>query len=167
MEIALVAAMSRGRVIGSHGRLPWPRIPEDLKLFRRVTLGKVVLMGRKTFEDICASYGKPLDGRISIVLSRHRQLLPETCRSVSSKKEALEVAQELGSGTREIMVIGGASIFKQFIDDAQRLHLTFIDHQFPGDTFFPKINHRKWYPKWISSFDQATLPLKYVVFERR
>lgn len=167
MQITLIAAMSHGRIIGNQGSLPWPRISEDLRLFRQETIGKVLIMGRKTFDDICTTNGGPLDQRMSVVLSRKKQSLPETCRSATTKTEAIEFARILGYGTDEIMVIGGASIFGQFIDDAHRLYLTFINHKFPGDVTFPKINHRKWRAEWISHLDESAFPCKQIVFARR
>lgn len=135
MIISLVAAMDEGRVIGIDNRLPW-RLPADLQHFRRVTLGKPVLMGRKTFDSI----GKPLAGRDNIVVTQDRHYRPAGVTVVHSIDEALAAAGDAG----EIMVIGGASFYEQLLPHARRLYLTEIHHRFAGDAFFPAVDPEAW-----------------------
>lgn len=127
--------MDRNRVIGVDNRLPW-RLPEDLHRFRRLTLGKPIIMGRKTHESI----GRPLDGRTNIVISRGRNYRSEGCRVVDSLTAALEICPDAD----EVMVIGGESIYVQALPLAKRLYLTLIDAAFDGDTYFPRYEPRAW-----------------------
>lgn len=127
--------MARNNVIGRDNGLPW-RLPEDLKHFKAVTLGKPVLMGRKTFESI----GKPLPGRTNLVLTRDTGWKRDGVVVVHSLSEAL-------SGTlrnSEIAGIGGAEIFQLLMPLASRIHLTRIDADIPGDTVFPPLDYSQW-----------------------
>lgn len=135
MRISLIAAMGEGRVIGIENRLPW-HLPADLQHFRRLTLGKPILMGRKTFESI----GKPLPGRVNIVVSQDRGFHPEGVIVARSIDEALDAAGD----AEELMVIGGASFYEQLLPRAQRLYLTEIHQRFAGDAFFPALNEATW-----------------------
>ena len=134
MHVAIVVAMSENRVIGMRNALPW-RLPADLRHFRRVTLGKTVLMGRKTFESI----GHPLEGRKNIVVSRDPHFQAGGCLIAPSLDEALACA-----GGDEIMVIGGASIYTQALPRTERIHLTLVHAQVEGDAFFPSIDEGEW-----------------------
>lgn len=133
--ISIIVAMDRNRVIGKDNRMPW-RLPADLAYFRKVTLGHTVVMGRKTFESI----GKPLDGRKNIVLTRDRQYTKEGCTVVHSVEEALKMIQD----DKECFIIGGAEIYSAFLPYTQKLYITYIDHEFEGDTYFPEINYGEW-----------------------
>jgi dihydrofolate reductase len=128
--------MGNDRVIGIDNRLPW-RLPADMKHFRVLTLGKPVLMGRKTFDSI----GKPLPGRTNIVVSQDPDFHPAGVTVARSLAEALSAAHE----AEEIMVIGGASFYAQLLPEAQRLYLTEIHHDFAGDAFFPAWNPGEWH----------------------
>ena len=136
MRISLIAAMGKDRVIGIENRLPW-RLPADMKHFRALTMGKAVLMGRKTFESI----GKPLTGRTNIVVSRDPDFLPAGVTVASSIAEALAVGEQSDD---EVMVIGGASFYAQLLPRAQRLYLTEVHHDFAGDAYFPAWNPGDW-----------------------
>lgn len=135
--ISLIWAMDENRVIGYHNQLPW-RLPEDLKFFKRVTIGHPIAMGRKTYESI----GKPLPGRENIVITRDENYDPEGCTVMHSIEEMLAYAAE--NKSEEIFVIGGAEIFKEVLQHADKLYLTMIHHQFEGDTFFPVFDIDKW-----------------------
>jgi len=128
MQIAMIAAMAANRVIGLNNQMPW-HLPADLKHFKAVTLGKPVIMGRKTFESI----GRPLPGRRNIVISR--QAAPDNVpvEWVSS----IEAALELVAAVPEVMIIGGADIYRQCLPLASRLYLTEIGLETTGDAFFP------------------------------
>ncbi|HEY8341737.1 MAG TPA: dihydrofolate reductase [Calditerricola sp.] len=132
--IVLVAAMGRNRVIGKAGGLPW-HLPADLARFRRLTTGKVVLMGRKTFEAI----GRPLPHRVNVILTRRRDWRPEGGTVVHSLAEALA-----RFGGEDLYVIGGAAVFRQFLPLADRMHLTHIEAEVDGDTWFPPFDEAEW-----------------------
>lgn len=127
--ISLIVAMDEAGVIGRDGALPW-RLPEDLKHFRRLTLGKTVLMGRRTFESL----GKPLEQRQNWVLSRDVRFRPEGCRVFGTLEAA--VAAHPGG---ELMVIGGAEVYRQALPLADRIHLTRVHAALEGDTRFPEL----------------------------
>lgn len=128
MIISMIAAMADNRVIGKDNQMPW-HLPADLKHFKRLTLGKPVVMGRKTFESI----GKPLPGRRNIVISRTAPLDNRGAEWVTSLAQAFELLE----GQAEVVVIGGAEIYKQCLPLAQILYLTKIDLNVSGDAFFP------------------------------
>jgi dihydrofolate reductase len=134
-EITLVAAMSRNRVIGRHGEMPW-HLPADLKHFKAITLGYPVIMGRRTFDSI----GRALPGRRNVVISRSRPELPDGVELASSLEEALASCGDVD----RVMVIGGGEIYRQSLELARRLELTLIDAEIEGDTHFPEIDLREW-----------------------
>lgn len=136
MKISMIAAMAADRVIGLENKMPW-HLPADLKFFKRVTLGKPVIMGRKTYQSI----GRPLPGRKNIVLTRDASLTIEGVDCV----QTLEQATQLLGDIEEVMIIGGATIYQQFLAQADRLYLTFIDLKVKGDTQFPDYQQvAKW-----------------------
>ena len=127
--------MERNNVIGRDNAMPW-HLPDDLKRFKVLTMGKPMLMGRKTFESI----GKPLPGRTSLVLTRDAQWRAEGVIVVRSFDEAVERA----GAVAELCVVGGAEIFRLAMPRAQRIHLTRIHADIPGDIVFPPINESEW-----------------------
>lgn len=135
MIVSLIAAMDEDRVIGIDNRLPW-RLPADLQWFKAQTLGKPVLMGRKTFESL----GRPLPGRTNIVVSRDPDFAPAGVRVARDADAALALA---GDAT-EVMVIGGASFYTQMLPRAQRLYLTRIHTRVRGDAWFPEFDPAQW-----------------------
>ena len=145
----MIVAMAANRCIGRDNRMPW-HLPADLAHFKRTTMGYPVIMGRKTFESILASLGKPLPGRISVIVSRnpaYRVPHPETALThtlhiVDSPTAALAAAR--ASGTPEAFVIGGAEIYRAMLPAAQRLVVTEIHQDFDGDAFFPSIGAESW-----------------------
>ena len=135
MIISIIAGMDKNRLIGQGNQLPW-RLPADLKHFRRHTLGKPVLMGRKTHESI----GKRLPKRTNIILTSDHDYQATGCIVAHSIEEAMDTA----SGSKEIMVIGGASIYELFLPKADRLYLTCIHDCFEGDVYFPAFDLADW-----------------------
>ena len=133
MKISLVWAMAQNRVIGRNNSLPW-YLPEDLKYFKRITLGKPVIMGRKTYESI----GRPLPGRRNIVLSRTQSLIPGV-ELFSSVKEVIEAFSE-----EEIFIIGGGQIYETFLSCVETIYLTEVAGDFQGDAFFPELDLKEW-----------------------
>ncbi len=130
MRIELIAAMARNRVIGCKGRLPWS-LPEDLRRFRELTWGHPVLMGRKTYESI----GKPLPGRLNIILTRNPDYEAPGCTVVSDLNSAFEAA---GQMPEPLFVIGGEQIYRLCLPVADTLRLTLIPREVEGDAFFPE-----------------------------
>ena len=137
MKISLIAAVARNRVIGRDNRLPW-RLPADLRRFKELTLGHTLLVGRRTFESI----GRPLPGRKMLVVSRREGYAPEGVRVARSVQEALDLAREAGEA--ELFVGGGAEIYRQTLPVADRLHLTRIEEDVPGDAYFPEFDEAQW-----------------------
>jgi dihydrofolate reductase len=135
MMLSLIAAMDKNRVIGRNNQLPW-HLPADLKYFKRMTQGKPIVMGRKTFESI----GHPLKGRVNVVLSHQPDFLEDGCQVFNSFEKALAAL----SRASEVMIIGGAHLFEYVLPIADKMYLTCIDHVFEGDTFFPSWDDQEW-----------------------
>ena len=133
-NISLIAALSNQRVIGNNGQLPW-RLPRDLQVFKRLTVGKPILMGRKTFESI----GRPLPHRENIVLTRSPMDIP----GIKVFHE-LPAALSAVSNASEVMIIGGGEIYRQCLPFANRLYLSIVDGDFEGDAFFPTLDSKDW-----------------------
>jgi dihydrofolate reductase len=136
MILTLVVAMSENRVIGRDGDLPW-RLPNDLKHFKQVTMGKPIIMGRKTWESL---YVKPLPGRRNIVVTRNAGYEAEGAEI----SDSLESALTLAAGEDEAMIIGGAELFAASLHTATRLHLTEVHAEIEGDTYFPDFDRTLW-----------------------
>jgi dihydrofolate reductase len=138
MVISLVAALDRHRAIGKGNDLPW-RLPDDLKRFKALTLGKPVLMGRKTAQSL----GRALPGRLNLVLTRSGQAPFEDMRAVASFEQARGLAE--ASAAQELCVIGGAEIYALTLPSADRLHLTHVDTRVgDADAFFPAFDAAQW-----------------------
>ncbi|MGY5451955.1 type 3 dihydrofolate reductase [Agarivorans sp. MS3-6] len=135
MKVAMIAAMAEQRVIGKDNQMPW-HLPADLKHFKAVTMGKPVIMGRLTYESI----GRPLPGRLNIVISRNPELLIDGVTVVNSVDAALALVPD----EAEVMIIGGANIYQQCLHLAEVLYLTFIDKQVEGDAHFPDYQQFQW-----------------------
>tara|TARA_Y100001970_G_scaffold71487_1_gene90793 strand:- start:509 stop:997 length:489 start_codon:yes stop_codon:yes gene_type:complete len=133
--ISIIVAKSRNNVIGNEGNLPW-HIPEDLKKFKSITMGKPMIMGRSTFESI----GKALPGRKNIVMTRDKEYQANDISVAHTLDEALILCGQ----AREIMIIGGGEIYKLFFGMVNRLYLTNVEKYIDGDVFFPEIDLSKW-----------------------
>lgn len=155
--ISLIVAHDRNRVIGYKNGMPW-HLPGDLQYFKATTMGKPVLMGRKTFESI----GRPLPGRRNIVITRNASYQAEGIEVVGSLDEALSLVSEVP----EVMIIGGEQIFTQSLPIADRLYITLIDETFEGDTYFPSYDN--W--KKVSCQEPIAAPkgftFQYCIFEK-
>jgi len=127
----MIAAMANNRVIGLDNKMPW-HLPADLQHFKKVTTGKPVIMGRKTFESI----GRPLPGRRNIIITRNNDYSAPGIETVTTPEAALNLVSDV----EEVMIIGGGNIYQQFLEKAERLYLTFIDLDVKGDTQFPDYN---------------------------
>jgi len=153
--------MARNRVIGRDGGLPW-HLPEDLKRFKAMTMGKPILMGRKTSESI----GRPLPGRRNIVLTRDRTWRATGVEVVGSIDEALAVA----AGAAEIAVIGGAEIYRLTLPMANLIHLTRVEADVPGDTWFPQLSASQWSETLAGAHpadERNAYPMSYVTLRRK
>lgn len=138
MTITIIAALAKNRVIGYKGKLPWPKMKADLQRFRKLSLGKAVIMGSKTFQSL----GRPLPKRLNIILTRKKNLKIKNCKIAHSIKEALQIAKK--AGAKEVIIGGGASVYEQFLPLADKMYLTIIHAGFKGDAFFPKYSSREW-----------------------
>ena len=134
-RISIIAALGHNRVLGKDNQLLW-HIPEDLKRFKTLTLGHPCIMGRKTFESVVTSLGKPLPGRTSVVVTRDPRWNFDGAVAAHSVEDALAKAKELDK--EEVFIIGGAQIYEQALLSADRLYLTLVDDEKDGDVFFPE-----------------------------
>jgi len=141
MDISLIVAASKNRVIGKDNQLLW-RLPADMKRFRKLTMGKPIIMGRKTFQSI----GKPLPGRDNIIITRNELFQVPGAFVVHSLEEALVLGRERAQilGVAEIMVIGGAQIYHESLPFARRIYYSFVHCELEGDAFFPELDAALW-----------------------
>ncbi len=135
-RLSLIAAMARNRAIGIADALPW-RLPEDLKHFKALTMGHHMIMGRKTYESL----GRPLPGRTSVIVTRSPLFQAQGCIVVNSIDNAISACQ----GDDEVFFIGGAELYHHALALAERLYLTEIQADFPGDAFFPEFDKLAWH----------------------
>lgn len=157
----MIAAVAANGVIGAGGEIPW-RISADLKRFKAITMGKPVIMGRRTFESI----GKPLPGRHNIVVTGNKDYRAAGCTVVHSLEEALAAAGD----AEEVMVIGGTYLYRAFLPQAGRLYLTLLEASVAGDTYFPPINKEAWQEVWREEHaadEKNPHAYSFVIWERR
>jgi dihydrofolate reductase len=165
--ITLVVAAARNGTIGRDGGLPW-RLSSDLKRFKANTIGRPVIMGRKTFQSI----GRPLPGRDNIVVTRDRSFAPEGVLTAPDIETAIEMgrAKARQAGAAEICVIGGGEIYRQTFDLAERLVVTYVEAEIEGDTIFPAIDSKDWDEISSESHpagEKDSHATRHVVYERR
>ena len=158
--LSMIVAHANNRVIGKNNVMPW-HLPADLAYFKKTTLGKPIIMGRKTYESI----GRPLPGRQNIVISRDGNYQAEGVDVVSSVDAALALVNDV----EEVMVIGGGAIYQYCLAAAQRLYITHIDADIDGDTYFPEYDFNVW--KKMSSElrpsdDKNQYQLNFTVYEK-
>lgn len=164
MLIAPIAACDLQMTIGKEGRLPW-HLPADLRYFKETTMGKPVVMGRRTFESLDG----PLIGRRNIVLTRCKDYGAEGIETAHSVDAACEMAAEEAGEGEEVMILGGATVYEVFLPVSDRLYLNVVHERFEGDTFFPAFDIDQW---TISSADhreadeENPYPLSFFVLER-
>jgi dihydrofolate reductase len=135
MQLSIIVAMDRNRVIGKGDALPW-HISSDLKNFKKITMGKPIVMGRKTHESI----GRPLPGRENIILTRDKTYQVEGCTVLHSMDEIFEHCKNV----EEVMITGGSEIYKLSLEQASRLYLTEVHTEIEGDTYFPEFDRDEW-----------------------
>lgn len=159
--ITLVVAVASNGIIGRDGRLPW-QLPADLARFKKLTMGKAVLMGRRTWESI----GRPLPGRDNIVITRQKDYVAQGCQVAHSLGSALRTA----SDAEEIMIIGGAGLYEEALPLAGRIEMTRVHGEIPGDTRFPWFNQSEWQEvrRIEREADQDNAwPISFITLERR
>jgi dihydrofolate reductase len=159
-RLELIVALSKNRVIGKDNQLPW-HLPDDLKFFKKTTLGLPVLMGRKTFESI----GKPLPGRLNVVISRSKSFEGEQLTSFATVEDALDFL----SAHDRVMVIGGAQLFELMLPRCNALYLTEIDAEVEGNVYFPPIDRAQWKMVWQEHHpidDRHVYPFRFVHYTR-
>lgn len=167
IKVSLVVAVARNGVIGRDGGLPW-RLSSDLKRFKANTIGRPVIMGRKTFQSI----GKPLPGRHNIVITRDTQFQAEGVSIAPDVAAALSIAKTSAAsdGVEEVCVIGGGEIYRQTIDEADRLVVTYVEADVDGDTRFPEISSKVWREVSWETYpagEKDSHSTRHVVYERR
>jgi dihydrofolate reductase len=160
--ISIIVAVSDDWGIGKDNELLW-HIPEDMRRFKKLTMGKSVIMGKKTWESLPK---RPLPGRKNIVLTD----IPDECIDCSVTAYSIEDALSKCDRDEEVFVIGGGSIYHQFMEVADRLYITHVHRKAPADVWFPKIDRRKWRvveKEECISEDEKKIPYSYVIYERR
>lgn len=161
MLISIIVAMDENNLIGENNDLPW-HIPADLAYFKKMTLGKPILMGRKTYDSI----GRPLPNRRSIIITRNTNFNAKGCDVVLSINDALNLCKK----DKEVMIIGGASIFNDTLLRCDKLYITEIKHKFNGDIFFPVLNKNDWQESSRESFkkdDKNNYDYDFVIYYRK
>lgn len=141
IQVSHIVAMNADRVIGVDNQLPW-RLPADLKRFKALTMGKPIVMGRKTWDSI----GRPLPGRDNIVVTRQADFHPEGAHRAGSPAGALELARSLaaGRGVDEVFVIGGEMLYRETLEECDRIYLTEVDVAVNGDAWYPQLDSSRW-----------------------
>ncbi len=164
MKISLIVAVSRNGVIGIDNQLPW-HLPEDLKYFKSVTMGKPIIMGRKTYDSI----GRPLPGRTNIVITRDSSWQAEGVEVAHTLAQAMTLGRLAcaNAGADEAMVIGGEQIYRMTLPAADRLYLTEVQAEVEGDAFFPEFDAKEW-QQVSEQLPEITdtHPYRYLVLER-
>ena len=166
MKLAIIVAAAKNGVIGCKNQLPW-HLPQDLKYFKSVTLGKPVIMGRKTFESI----GRPLPGRTNIVVTRSKDWAAEGVTVTNSFEQALHEAQKTMSAglpdVAEAMIIGGAEVYRSALPFVDRVYLTRVNLAPEGDAFFESLNQAEWaLESRLSGDESAEIPHEFLVYQR-
>ena len=154
--VALIVAYAKNRVIGNQGIIPW-KIKGEQKRFRELTTGNVVVIGRRSFEEI----GKPLPNRMNIVVSSTKKFAGENCYTVGSLKEAIQLA-----GNRDIFVSGGARLYEEALPVVEKMYITEIEATIDGDTYFPEFDEAN-FVKVIDERFEGEIPYTYVTYTRK
>ncbi|MDF2153229.1 type 3 dihydrofolate reductase [Vibrio sp. CAU 1672] len=159
MIISMIAAMADNRIIGKNNQMPW-HLPADFAWFKRCTMGKPVVMGRKTYQSI----GRPLPGRVNIVISRDASLSIEGVTTVTSIEQALEAAGD----AEEVMIIGGGAVYAACLPMADRLYITDIDAQVEGDTQFPEwgCEFKPSYSETYQADEKNAYAMRFIILEK-
>ncbi|PXW89717.1 dihydrofolate reductase [Nitrosomonas sp. Nm84] len=164
-RLSILVAMARNRVIGQHNKLPW-HLPADLKHFKLLTMGHIIVMGRKTYESI----GKPLPGRTNIIITQQKNFEVPGATVVNSIGDALLACEQANVTSGECFIIGGEKLYRQTIEICQRMYVTEIQKDFEGDTIFPEYDPNEWEEtqreKYFSDSDN-TMEYHFVILDRK
>ena len=154
--IALIVAYAKNHVIGNKGCIPW-KIKGEQRRFKELTTGNVVVMGRRSYEEI----GKPLPNRITIVVSRTKEFRGENCCTAGSLQEAIALA-----GDRDVYISGGAGLYEEALPIVDKMYVTEIDAEIDGDTYFPRFDEND-FRKEVNERFEGEIPYTYVTYTRR
>lgn len=154
--ISLIVAYAKNRVIGNNGRIPW-RIKGEQKRFKELTTGNIVVMGRRSYEEI----GKPLPNRTTYVISNTKDFTGENLYTVKSLQEAISLA-----GDKDIYISGGAKLYEEALPFVEKMYITEIDKALEGDTYFPRFDERLYVKEINQKFD-GEIPYTYVTYTRK
>ena len=166
MRLSLIAAMADNRVIGINNSLPW-KLPSDMSWFRKHTLGKPIIMGRKTFESFG---GRTLPDRTNIVITRNANYKADGIVVVTTIEQAIEQAKQTADKVDEAMIIGGASFYEQMLTRVDRMYLTFVDASVDGDAWFPEYNRDDWQQTQcidVKADEKNAFNHSFVIFDRK
>lgn len=166
MDISLIAAVSRNKVIGRNNDLPW-HLPDDMKFFMQTTSGHHVIMGRKNYDSLPQKF-RPLPNRVNIVVTRQKDFKAPGCTVVNSINEGITIAKEANES--ELFIIGGAEIYKAALPNATYLYLTEIRADIDGDTYFPDFDQTEWKEisrKPHSSDEKHKYSFDFVIYQRK
>lgn len=155
--ISLIVAYAKNHVIGNKGCIPW-RIKGEQKRFKELTTGNVVIMGRRSYEEI----GHPLPNRMNIIVSNTRKFEAENCMTAGSLKEAIEMA-----GDREIFISGGARLYEESLPYVEKMYVTEIDCEIEGDTYFPDFDQSQYDKEIVERHDGGDIPYTYVTYTKK
>ncbi len=155
--ICIIAAVAANGVIGAGGRIPWS-IPEDMSYFRRITMGGAVVMGRLTYESI----GRPLPGRLNIVVTRSKKVYGDGIVTAGSLPEAIAIAEGAG---KDVFICGGGSVYREGLAFAERLYITELRDEYAGDVRFPAFDHRKY--RLIKREVNSDFGFSFCIYERK
>ncbi|MFE5318731.1 dihydrofolate reductase [Paenibacillus sp. NPDC056579] len=158
MIISLIAAVDKNNVIGQDKDIPWT-IPGEQRRFKELTLGRTIIMGRKTYDSI----GKPLPGRNTIVVSRSHHIEAERCTTVTSLQDALQTVQE----ENEVFIAGGGQLYAEALPYADKIYLTVIDHEFEGNIYFPAFDWQQFDVTYEQRVETSLYPYTYYTLERK
>lgn len=167
IKISMVVAVAQNRIIGKDNDMPW-RLSTDLKRFKALTLGKSVIMGRKTWESI----GRPLPGRLNVVITRNKDFVPDGAFVAHSLEEAIHIAKKHAQEQQidEICIIGGGHIYRQALPLTNIVHLTHVLADIEGDTGFPELDPAEWQMisfEDVPAGEKDSYPTRYCVYQRK
>jgi len=161
MILSMIAAMDRNRLIGHNNELPW-HLPADFAHFKKTTMGKPILMGRKTYDSI----GRALPGRLNIVLTRTEGLNIEGVEVVTS----FQAAKKLVDDSQELMIIGGSGVYQLLLEKVDRIYLTIVEETFKGDAWFPELDMQQWQQIEeieYSADEKNRYDMRFVILDRK
>ena len=159
MKISLIAAMAKNRVIGQKGGIPW-KIPGEQKLFKKITMGHAVIMGRKTYESL----GQPLPGRTNIIVTRQKDYQAEGCLVAHDLASAIKCCR---TDEDEAFICGGGQLYHEAFPQADRIYLTVIPREIPGDTYFPEVSLTEFRVRESESIQvEGVEPYNFFIYER-